>query len=132
MNGIEYIKNTIEQYILNIDTAYLAQVLQVNGKTARLQPLTVHKVAGSKAKKQSTTTAVIPSNIKYKEETITYKVTDIRSETKTVLTPDKIAVGDIVLVVVCDRDITHAIKGVISEATQRHHDINDGVIVRVL
>lgn len=132
MNGLTYFENAIDKAVLNIRTAYLAKVLDVKGKTARLQPLTVYKAVGGSAKAQKTTTAVIPQNIKFKEETITYMTSDTATAQTTVLTPQNLAVGDIVYVGVCDRDITNAVKGIISEATPRHHDINDGVILRVL
>lgn len=132
MNGISFIQNEIEKQILNIRTQYLAKVIGISGKEARLQPLAMYKAAGGKAKKSEPTTAFIPANIKYKTESITYMVSENDTETKTVLVPDNLSVGDIVCVGVCDRDISHAKNGIISESTARHHDVNDGVILRVL
>lgn len=131
-NDINFFNNSVERQILNIHTAYLGKVLSVNGNTARLQPLSMYKALKGSAKEQSTTTAVIPSNIKFATKQITYRISDTRTETQTVVVPANLAVGDIVFVGVCDRDITFAKNGIIKEATPRHHNINDGVILRVL
>lgn len=132
MNGINYIGQAIEQKLLQVRTADLARVVSVDGNTARLQPLTMHKAVGGNAIKQSIISAVIPQNIKVREQTITYMANSQDTGTLTVLVPDELAVDDIVIVGVCDRDISNAKRGVISEATNRHHDINDSVILRVL
>lgn len=129
---MSYFPNRIKEAVLQIHTAYLGKVLSISGNTARIQPLTKYKALQGQSKEQSTTTAIIPPNIKFKTEEITYLVSETSSRTKTVVVPASLAVGDIVYVGVCDRDITYAKKGVISEATHRHHDINDGVILRVL
>lgn len=131
-SGIGYIENAINEAILSIHTAYIAEVLSVKNNKARLQPLTVHKAKGGTVEKQAPTEAFIPKNIKTKTETITYMISETMSETKDVIVPSDLAVGDIVYVGVCDRDISNAIKGEIREATPRHHNINDGVILRVL
>ena len=132
MDGIGYFNMAIEKAILSIRTAYLGKVLSIKGNEARIQPLYKNLVVGGNAELSSPTSAYIPQNIKYKEKKITYMVTNIQSESTTVLIPQNLAVGDIVFVGVCDKDITHAKKGIVSEATERHHDINDGVILRVL
>lgn len=131
-NDMGFFTNSIDSKILNIHTGYLGKVLSVNGSSARVQPLTMYKAIGGKAKQQSPVTAVVPPNIKYSKETITYRVSDTASQTKTVLVPSSLSVGDIVYVGVCDRDISHAKNGKIAEATNRHHNINDGVIIRVV
>ena len=130
MNGINYIDNAIKQAILDVHTTYLAKVISISGNVARLQPLTIYKALGGEAKEPSPTTAIIPPNLKIGEKTITYMVSDTQTETTTVLVPENLSVGDIVQVGVCERDISNAIKGIISEATNRHHDINDGIILR--
>ena len=132
MNGIGYFNTAIEKALLSIRTAYLGKVLSISGNEAIIQPLNTYRAVGGNVEQSSTTNAFIPQNIKYKEETITYMISNTQTKTKTVLTPDNLAVGDIVFVGICDRDITHAKKGIIGEATERHHDINDGVILRVL
>lgn len=126
MTDISYFEKAIDKKILEINTAYLAKVIGVEGDTARLQPLTMHKAAGGKAEQQSAVSAVIPPNIKCKAETITYSA----GISITVLVPDELKPDDVVYVGVCDRDISNAKRGIIGESTARHHDINDGVILR--
>lgn len=131
-SGVTYFEAMIEKYLLNIHTGYLGKVLSVEGKTARIQPLTLYKAVGGNAKEAKPTSAYVPLNIKYKPEKITYMKTATTSETKTVLVPDELKNGDIVFVGICERDISNAINGIISEETNRHHDINDGVILKVV
>ena len=124
---MNYFEAAIETRLLSIHTAELATVLSVSGKTARLQPLTMRKAVGGKAEKQSTITAIVPPFIKVKEERIICDNIDLK-----VLVKDELKPGDLVFVGFCERDITHAKSGAIREATNRHHNSNDGVILRVL
>lgn len=130
MNELSFFNNLINDKILEVHTHYLGRVEAINGSTATLQPLTEYKARGGEGKQQSLTSAIIPPNIKYKSKTITYMKSSTSSETMAVLVPDSLAVGDIVMVGICDRDITYAKTGKIGTATQRHHDINDGVILQ--
>lgn len=132
MNELKFLHNFVNQKILNIHTSYLGKVLSVKGDTARLKPLGVYRATGGEAMEQKTTTALIPPNIKFRTETITYRISDTESESKTVLMPENLAVGDIVYVGICDRDISNAKNGNTNEATARHHNINDGVILQVV
>lgn len=127
-----FVDTRIKQAMLNINTAYLAKVLSVNGRKALVQPLTVHKSVGGKAKEQTPVSAYVPTDIKFKHRELTYMISEDKTDTIYVVVPAELEVGDIVYVGVCDRDISNALNGVISEATSRHHDINDGVILRVL
>ena len=132
MSGIAYFENAIDKALLKVRTAYLAKVLKVNGNRATVQELDTYKPVGGKASERKPVSALIPPNIKLKEQTITYLVSTEQRESTTVLVPEALGIGDIVVVVVCDRDITNAQNGIISEATNRHHNINDSVIVRYL
>lgn len=128
MNELSFFDNKINSRILDLHTAYLGRVERINGDKAIVKPLTKYKAYGGNSAEQSVAPAFIPSNIKYTTETIT-----IDGAEKTVLVPDDLSVGDIVFVGVCDRDITYARYGEISEPkSKRHHNINDGVILRVL
>lgn len=122
----------LNEAILGLHTGYLGRVETISGNTAMVQPLTLYKSTNENAKKRSLASAVIPQNIKFKTEVLRYMVSSTTSATKTILVPDDLAVGDIVFVGICERDITYAKNGVISEATNRHHNINDGVIIRVV
>lgn len=128
-NEFSYFENLINSKILNMHTAYLGRVKQVKGSTAIIQPLTMYKAMGGDAKTQSLASAFIPPNVKFHSESITYLKTVDEQVTTDVLIPDSVAVGDTVFVGICDRDITNAKNGNIAVATQRHHNINDGVVL---
>lgn len=130
MNGIGYFDMAIEKALLNVRTAYLAKVVTVNGNRAIVQPLDTYKVMGGKATQRKPVSALIPPNIKLATQTITYLISAEQSESITVLVPDNLSTGDIVMVGVCDRDITNAQRGIINGVTDRHHNINDSVIIR--
>lgn len=132
MGDFDFLDGLTKQQILNIRTSYLAKVTGISGNTARVQPLHMHKAVNGKAEKAKENSAVIPRNIKYSTSTITYKTANDTTKSMTVLVPADLAIGDIVYVGVCDRDITYAKNGKIGEATNRHHNINDSVIIRVM
>lgn len=133
MNEFNFFKNIVEQRVLAIHTAFLAKVISASGSSATVSPLMSLKssVTGEQIN-VGYVSAVIPKNVKFKRETITYAVSDTSSETKTVLVPDDIVPGDIVYVGVCERDITNATEGKPYLATMRTHSLNDGVILCVL
>lgn len=132
MSDFDYFTKLVDQKILNVHTAFLAKVISVKGKSARLQPLSMYKAVGGTAQQPSVVTAVVPENIKYKREDITYQISAAQNRTTTVLVPDELKTGDIVYVGVCERDISYAQNGIIAEATNRHHSVNDSVILQVL
>lgn len=115
MNGLKFFEAAIEEAILRVRTAYKGKVVSIKGSRALVQP----------TDKTSPVSAIIPPNIKQKSENITYMASEGVTETKTILIPDTLSVGDIVFVGISDRDIS-------DNPTNRHHDINDGVILRVL
>ena len=123
----KYFDEAIQQAMRNLHTAYLAKVLSVNGNTATVQPLGLTKAYGEKAKKQA-----VVSNIPI--ATTKAKTAEIQTETgtQTVLVPSALARGDIVLCVVCDRDITEARKGNNALPPVGEHSLSDSVIVGVL
>ena len=132
MNGMSYFNSAIEQHLLKIRTGYIGRVLSIEGSEARIQPLSSYQATGGSAEESKPASALIPQDIKYKEKTITYMKSLVDTETETILIPDKLAVGDVVFVGISDRDITYAKKGLSKTATNRHHDINDGVILKYL
>lgn len=133
MNEFNFFQNMIEQRVLSIHTAFLAKVISVDNDGATVQPLMSLK---SSATGEQTAVGYIrvtvPKNVKFKREDITYRISDTSSVTKTVIVPDDIAVGDIVYIGICERDITNAKTGGAELATMRAHDMNDGVILCVL
>lgn len=123
----KYLSEAIQQTMRNLHTAYLGKVLSVNGNTATVQPLGLTKAYGEKAKKQA-----IVSNIPI--ATKKTKIEEIETVTgkKEVLIPSPLVRGDIVLCVVCDRDITEARKGNNALPPVGEHSLSDSVIVGVL
>lgn len=133
MNEFSFFENMIEQRILSIHTAFLAKVISVDDDGATVQPLmSLKSTATGEQTAVGYIRVTVPKNIKFKRENITYRVSDTSSITKTVVVPDDIAVGDIVYIGICERDITNAKTGGAELATMRAHDMNDGVILCVL
>lgn len=133
MHEFNFFENLIEQKILSIHTSFLAKVVSADDNRAVVQPLMSLK--SSTTGKQTPVgyiRAVVPKNIKFKCEEITYKVSDTSSDTKIIMVPDEISVGDTVYVGVCERDITNALSGSAELATMRTHDMNDCIILCVL
>lgn len=133
MNEFSFFENMIEQRILSIHTAFLAKVISVDDDGATVQPLmSLKSTATGEQTAVGYIRVTVPKNIKFKRENITYRVSDTSSITKTVVVPDDIAVGDIVYIGICERNITNAVNGSSELATMRAHDMNDGVILCVL
>lgn len=109
MGYAKYFDDFIDNKLLSLHTAYLAKVLSVKGKTAKIQPLGLTKETGEKAMKQSVLTAV----------PFTKQVKDL-------------AKGDIVVVICCERNITEAKKGKNVLPPSGHHNMSDSVIIGVL
>lgn len=109
MGYIKYFDDFIDNKLLSLHTAYLAKVLSVKGKTAKIQPLGMTKETGEKAMKQSVLTAV----------PFTKQVKDL-------------AKGDIAVVICCERNITEAKKGKNVCPPSGHHNMSDSVIIGVL
>ena len=118
--------------LINIHTAFIGRVIAVNENIARVQPLTYSKNASGELKEQTPVAVYIPQNIKVKQETITYMTGADSSETKTVIVPDSVTVGDVVYCGVSERYITtENLNGKIAKPT-RNHDINDSIILAVI
>jgi hypothetical protein len=140
MIDIGFFNSLINGAIINLHTGYIAKVINVNGDTARVQPLTYTKDANGKNIEQAVVTAAIPPNVKYEARDIEYisevsysDSSGLKTETnvKQVLMPCALCPGDIVYCAVCERDITYALNGIPAES-KRHHDMNDSIILKVL
>lgn len=105
----KYFDSFIEAKLLNLHTAYLAKVISVSGKTAKIQPLGKVKEYGESEKSQSVLTSV-PH---------TKQVTEI-------------AKGDVVVCVCCERNISEAKKGRNVLPPTGHHSMSDSIIIGVL
>lgn len=125
MGYSKFFEDMIEKKLLGLHTAYLAKVLAVNGDTAKIQPLGLTKSYNQPAKAQSPL-----SNVPI-IRSARYKLT-ISSTTLTDAVVEPLAVGDIVLCVCCERDITAARRGSNALPPVGHHQQGDSVIVGVL
>lgn len=151
MGNMKFIDNAIDQRMKDLHTAYLGKVISVNGDTATVQPLGLIKEYGGTPKKQAVVQNVPIAVCKAKKATISFvssvsikketdeetgNITDVTLNqtkgTETVLIPDAISIGDIVICVCCDRDITDARKGKNSLPPAGNHSLSDSVIVGVL
>lgn len=149
MGNLNFINNLIENKLKALHTAYLAKVLSVSGKTAKIQPLGYVKAYGETAQKQSPLSNVPIATQKIVSKTIevvddvTLKlekdgdnVTDVKvnitNKTITIPQVESISAGDIVICVCCERDITEAKHGNNAVPAIGHHSMSDSVIVGVL
>lgn len=105
----KFFYNIIENKLLEMHTAYLATVISVKNRTAKIQPLGMTKEVGKTAQKQSVLTAV--PFVKHIE---------------------KLEKGDIVVCICCERDITEAKKGKNVVPPIGHHSMSDSIIIGVL
>ena len=112
MGYLKFVDQAIDQRLKDLHTAYLAKILSANEKTAKIQPLGLIKEYGGTEKKQA-----VVSNVP-----ITANVTNFR----------QLVAGDIVVCIVCDRDISEARKGNNRLPPVGHHSLSDSVIIGVL
>lgn len=109
MGNMQFFENIVENKLKGLHTAFLAKVLSVDGNTAKIQPLGYVKAYGKSAQKQSPLSSV----------PITKQVTTI-------------SIGDIVVCVCCERDISEAKKGNNAIPALGHHSMSDSIIIGVL
>ena len=126
MSMTTVIKTMLEENNKNLNVAFLATILSVSGKKAKIQPLGLTKGYGTEARKQAPITNVhIANSARYTLGTKT-----IEGEAVVVATPIK--KGDIVLCVCCDRNIDAALKGENSLPPVGCHNKSDCVIVAII
>lgn len=152
MSGLNYIDDSIEKKLLDLHTAYLAKVLSVNGKYAKIQPLGKTKEIGKTAvtKAPLSNVPIVDSaknKITTKDITFVSKVSlnvsksdgyvssvspNVTTKTEKVAVVKPIAAGDIVICVCADRDISEFKSGRNSTPSAGHHSLSDSVIVGIL
>lgn len=122
MGNLKYFENMIEKQMLDLHTAFLAKILNVNGSTAKIQPLGLTREIGGDPKKYAVISGVpIMNQAKYKLSII-----------DGILNAQTITAGDVAVCVCCDRNITEAVKGINALPPPGHHTMSDCVIVGVL
>lgn len=132
-----FVENIVNSRLLNLHTAYLANVLSYDKKkfTAKIQPLGKVQAYGEEPQEQSplSDVPVIQSaryTLKPRDLTGMLEHTDVNEMTVWEIKPLKS--GDIVLCVCCERDITDAKKGRNTLPVEGHHSMSDSVVVGVL
>ena len=108
MGNFKYIDNIIENKLKSLHTAYLAKVLSVSGKTAKIQPLGLVTDAKGSSYKQSVLTQVPIC------QHVTAKA------------------GSIVVCICCERNISDAKKGINTVVPAGRHSMSDSIIIGVL
>lgn len=132
MGNEKFLDAIINRKLKDLHTAYLGTVLSVNGNSATVQPLGLIKAYGGEPQKQAVISNVPIAAYKTKTAEITYLTPDNQPKTQTILIPDNIVKGDIVICVCCDRDITDAKRGKNTLPPVGHHSLSASVIVGVL
>jgi hypothetical protein len=152
MNAVSVINDAIEKKLLDLNVAYIAKILSTNGTTAKIQPLGMIKQVGETAKTKAPVSNVpIIESARYRliEKKVQH-VTDvsietessdgyltsaslnIQKETVTVLVKEPLKVGDTVMCLCADRDITDAKNGKNSVPVIGHHSMSDSVVIGIL
>lgn len=135
MGNMSFFDNMINSKLLSLHTAYLAKVLSVNGKTAKIQPLGMTQAYNEKAQAQSVLSSVPIACQKLKNHSYSVVTEPYPNSKKTQITVaqvEPITAGDIVVCVCCERDISEAKNGKNSVPTYGHHSMSDSVIIGVL
>ncbi len=119
------INNMINQRLMDTHTSYLGKIVSVNLNLMNIQPLSMYKVYGEKAKTASVIKN-IPVLCPYK---YVYKVDEETDEVIEIV-QQELEEGDTVYCSVCERDITEAKKGnIAATSTGRHHNLSDSIVI---
>jgi hypothetical protein len=119
------INNMINQRLMDTHTSYLGKIISINFNLITVQPLSMYKIYGEKAK-TSSLIKNIPALCPYK---YVFKVDEETNELITI-EQQKLETGDTVYCGVCERDITEAKKGNIATSSiGRHHNLSDSVVI---
>lgn len=134
------IDDYIEQKLLDTHTSYIGKVVRVNGNRLSIQPLHMYKEYGASASSYPIIENVpfIQRRFKVSDNTHSHKIADTSLgdiETVPVTHNHEVyeasyEVGDIVLVIVCERDITYSLQGKLAlPLTNSRHSLNNSVVI---
>lgn len=134
------IDDFVEQKLLDTHTAYIAKVVSVNGNRLNIQPLHMYKEYGTSASAYPVISNVpfIQRRFVVTDNIHTHDIADTSlGDVSTApythnheVYEEEYSVGDIVLVVVCERDITNSLKGSIAlPLTNSRHNLNNSVVI---
>lgn len=119
------INSMINQRLMDTHTSYLGKIISIDLNLMTIQPLSMIKVYGEKAKTASVIKNIpvlCPYKYVYKVKEYTKELIKIEQE--------ELTTGDTVYCGVCERDITEAKKGnVAASSTGRHHNLSDSVVI---
>lgn len=119
------VNSMINQRLLDTHTSYLGKIISIDLNLMTVQPLSMYKVYGEKAK-QSAVINNIPVLCPYK---YVYIVDEVTREIKRI-EQQLLKTGDTVYCGVCERDITEAKKGNMPVSSiARHHNLSDSVVI---
>lgn len=124
MGMSQAIDGMIEEKLLNLHSAFIGKVISVQSESlCSVQPLDKIKAYGQTAKKQAVITKVPILNHVRHYELVT------KDGHSGHLAVSRLKVGDIVLCVCAERDITSSVKGISTTPPAGHHQIKDAVVV---
>lgn len=117
-----------------IHTAYLAKVLSISGRTAKIQPLGLYKNANGTAKKQSVLTNVpISKHIRTSNPSISISCNGEGSPKATCeCWQPLIKAGDIAVCICCEQNISEAKRGVNALPPEGRFSMSDSIIIGFL
>lgn len=117
-----------------IHTAYLAKVLSISGRTAKIQPLGLYKDADGTTKKQSVLTKVpISKQIRTTDPSVSISCNGDGTPKATCnCWQPKIEVGDIAVCICCEQNISEAKRGVNALPPEGRFSMSDSIIIGVL
>lgn len=109
----------VEKIFVNLNVATIGKVVKIDGTFADVQPLPLKSNGTKRA-------LLINCPIVKSAQFTDYKVVNHN------LIKEKIKVGDVVIVVFCDRDISNFSGASEFKIGARLHSLNDGIVVGVL
>lgn len=136
MNESGYLREFMEQSLLEVHTAFFGRIVSVGGGTCTIQPLAMTKDVKGNAQKRAVIKNV-PILWNARNRIIEYEESCCNGSggftTRKHLKFEPLKSGDIAFCVCADRDISEQRSGNTAVPTmERHHDITDCVVVGVL
>lgn len=135
MGANKYMDEIIDNKLAGIHTAYLAKVLSLSGSTAKIQPLGLKKDSNGKTYAQSPLTKVpIAKHIRRTDPSVSVSCAGGcgNPSAKCSCWQPKIEVGDIVLCICCESNISEAKRGNNVLPPAGKFSMSDSVIIAVL
>lgn len=131
------VNSFVDEKLLNLNTAFIGKIISFDKttKTATVQPLTMTKAYGKAAKKRAVLTNIpVLRNAQYKLKWETVRIPVGEGGVIELYLPQEVFIkgGDLVVCVVCDRDITEARKGKTALPSAGHHEMHNAIVIGCL